>query len=233
MKTVTFTAEIDGLPITPEAVVFSNIDGDFGFQTNLSEIIAAVDTPLTFNVDRWEYTFDETDFAGIEGTYWIKMTYDGEDYYVTKTLTINVTSGQYTNSLRLAERFGQDNIDYWTRYSDSETSAELAERIQRAIDDAEDEIDTRLRGGCYSIPFSTPIPVLIAAAATVLAGCRLYENRGAIEIDEVTGRPLHKFESDKRRSYRLLAAIRSGRIRLDLESEDVLHPYAIADLVDE
>jgi len=89
--------------------------------------------------------------------------------------------------------------------------------VQRAIDEAGDEIDGHLRGR-YALPVAAPIPPLLTRIACDLARYALAAERATEEM-----------QARAAAARKLLAAIAEGRMRLGIAAADPLvNPMAAA-----
>jgi phage gp36-like protein len=114
----------------------------------------------------------------------------------------------------IEDQFGVANVGKWADLENHNDDAMISARIDAAIAWAKQEIDDRLRGRYYEIPFS-PAPATIVRIAATLAGVWLYESRGVQDFDEATGKPNHKLAWAKDQADKLLVDIVSGKRRLD------------------
>ena len=91
--------------------------------------------------------------------------------------------GRYIVKSDVEDQFGIDNVIVWSDLSG--TGSVDDNRINRAIDYAEDRIDDWFRGGRYAIPFvfSAGIPQTVKFWASVYAGAWLYRSRGIRDED--------------------------------------------------
>lgn len=124
----------------------------------------------------------------------------------------------YATREQLEARFSAAEIKQWAdRDSDGDATA-IASAITAALDDATAEIDDRLRGGPYSVPFSSP-PTIIVRTCCMIAAGMLYEPRGAQDFGEV-GEPLDRLHGVRKKAELNLRRIRAGVLRLDLDEEE-------------
>lgn len=87
-------------------------------------------------------------------------------------------AGYYADQSDVENIFGRDNVAIWSNLDNDDTDADVA-RIQEALDDADSQINTALRG-VYAVPVAVSgddANVLKRIAAT-MAGVWLYRNRG-------------------------------------------------------
>ena len=123
----------------------------------------------------------------------------------------------YRTRAQIETQYGAAEVAKWADVDGELDSVAITARIAQAITDADAEIDGRLRGHRYVIPFATT-PEIIAAISRKLAGVLLYEARGVQDWNVETGQPSHRLEYVRRWCYDALDDIASGKIRLDLET---------------
>lgn len=125
--------------------------------------------------------------------------------------------------------FGTINVQVWGNLdngdiTDGDVLIAITARITRAISDAQAEIDARLRGGPYTIPFVEPVEKMIQMICEKLTGVILYESRGvqdyqaidpAIQGAQVT-KPAHRLAWHRKWAERMMDMLLSGGIQLDL-----------------
>jgi len=117
----------------------------------------------------------------------------------------------------IEQMFGPVNVTKWADLDNDRDADKIAARIAAMIDDASNEIDDRLRGGSYEIPFGTA-PKTVQLLAARLAGVLLYEARGVEDFESETGKPYHRLQWHRDRVDRVLSQIRSGARRLLAET---------------
>ena len=156
--------------------------------------------------------------------FYVKSYVDGVYIYVqSSTIHLNgamLAVGRYTNSARISERFGVDNMHIWLSYQVDERDdpTDLAMRAWRFIDMAERELDDMMaspyvRKGGFSVDDDYEIPELVIDMATDLAGIKMYEARGVDATDE-DGQPPHRLSKIKKELMDKCKRIRLGTTRL-------------------
>ena len=122
-----------------------------------------------------------------------------------------ILNGRYIKSTDLENFFGFRNIITYSRLDGTETTRD-GNRVQAAIDYAEDYVDDRLRNGPYVIP----LPQAPSALKTIIdivvriAGVWLYQSRGVRDDDEND-----KMQAHRDRAEEMLNMILSGQMKLD------------------
>lgn len=110
----------------------------------------------------------------------------------------------YATQQDLVDRFSQKELVQITNPTDFEATTVNAVPLQRALDDADAEIDARLQAR-YALPLAS-VPRLLVNAACDIARYRLYDDRAT---DQVTRR----FED----AIKLLDRIGRGELQLGLD----------------
>ena len=114
--------------------------------------------------------------------------------------------------------FGAVNVQQWADIDNDGDAVKITARIDAAIAWAMSEIDDKLRGGRYTIPFDySAVPSCIMDATATLAGVRLYESRGVKDFDPESGRPVHRLEWHRKRAYNQIREVQAGLRTLDAE----------------
>jgi len=84
--------------------------------------------------------------------------------------------------------FGPDNVSKWADLNNNKVATEISARITWAILEAKEQIDARLYGCKYSVPFilveSVYDPIIVTLSAR-LTGVLLYDNRRLIDIQDI------------------------------------------------
>ena len=114
--------------------------------------------------------------------------------------------------------FGNHNITKWADLDNTGTAETIEARIERAIQHAGAEVDSRLRRSIYIIPLtnsSGTVPEDIIDVVATLAGVYLYENRGIDDYDPDTGRVIHRLIHSKKRAEGIIRAIQAGQRHID------------------
>jgi hypothetical protein len=118
--------------------------------------------------------------------------------------------------------FGQANLDKWANLSllDPSTAAgqqAIANQRIMAVEFATAYIEDRLRDGPYAIPVLNAdgtVPRTVVRICATAAGVWLYENLGAVHMNEETGEPEHRYAAYAKWVDRMLDMIRAGKLRL-------------------
>jgi hypothetical protein len=110
--------------------------------------------------------------------------------------------------------FGARNVADWCDPDKDGNPTTMADRWGRAIVLADDEIDTVLRNGPYTIPLadlSGSTPTLINEISATLAGIWLYEIKGVSDTDPKSGQPIHRYQTRLNWARQTLNDIRDGK----------------------
>lgn len=125
--------------------------------------------------------------------------------------------------------YGKIEVAKWADLDGDGVADDIASRITNAITRADAQIDDTLRGGPYTVPFTT-VPQIIADISAKLAGVLLYEPRGVRDFDPDTDRPQHRLHWQRRSVENDLQSIKNGRMRLSVAATvhtDVSYPQAV------
>lgn len=88
----------------------------------------------------------------------------------------------YAKRQDVEDIFGALNVKKWADLDNEAHDEDIAARIGIALSKADDEVNDRLRGGPYVIPFTTA-PSTIVHLAALYTGVWLYSNRGVVDYD--------------------------------------------------
>lgn len=121
-------------------------------------------------------------------------------------------------------QYGADNIRKWADLNNQEVDAEIEARIAWAIEAGDDEVDDRLRGGPYTIPFTT-VPSRITRLSAMWAGISLYDSRGFTDADDAED----QLKGHRERFDREIRQIHAGQLKFDLETTDYEYPQVVLD----
>lgn len=114
--------------------------------------------------------------------------------------------------------FGTDNLDAWSDLDNDDNAATITARKAQAILVADASIDDVARLTGYKVPLVTSAgatPTTVADMANRLAGLYLYEGRGALESNQRSGEPYHRYAFVAVRVRRWLEQLRNNEIKLD------------------
>ncbi len=139
----------------------------------------------------------------------------------------------YSTREQVETRYGAANITQWADLDNTRDAAAIAARIDEAIADADARIDGELRIA-YELPLADAegnTPRLIARASALLAGCFLYEARGAQDLNQDTGQMIHRYAGRKQEALDTLDNLRAGILLLDhgRRPDDVRPPCVVED----
>lgn len=125
----------------------------------------------------------------------------------------------YSVANDLYQRFGTKNVRLWADLDNDQVTADIDERIEWAIGQADAQINSILgEKGRYMVPIvlldSTDTPNILTEISAALAGVRLYEARGIADFDPNTGQPIHRLIWHKRFAEDSLKKIIKGDLVL-------------------
>lgn len=118
--------------------------------------------------------------------------------------------------------FGATNVEKWADVDNDEDATKIADRIDWAIEEASERIDTRMRGGLYEVPFSVPYPRTIVTLVARLAGITLYDARGITDPETPDALTPHRDLVEKG-----IGELLSGKARLDLTPATRQYPTVV------
>lgn len=232
-KTIRFVAVQSGAAIVlDDPPVLSNPTGSFGaIRIDTNAVVAADGQAFTASGSLYSTTFDEP-ADDLTYRYYVEAVVDGVTYHLPRTtaymLSAALVLGRYTDSTKIEAQFGVENVHKWLGIDDGDDAVDFALRMYKFIAAAEQAIDDALRGGPVSTPLTAPIPEAIVDIASALAGVRMYESRGVVDMNPETGAPQHRLQYQKKQAMNDLARIRNGSLRLDVE-DAVRYPQVVCD----
>jgi len=94
----------------------------------------------------------------------------------------------YATATDVNTMFGRSNVRKWADMDGDGFDQVIDAAVTQALTFAEAEVNSRLRGGPYTVPFTDTVPVLVQEATTILAGLRLYEKRGMDDENDLMER---------------------------------------------
>ena len=115
----------------------------------------------------------------------------------------------YSGSADVEAQYGIDNVSKWEDINNNENAAEITARITFAIVEADDMIDSMLRGGPYTIPWTSP-PVGIVSLSAMYAGVWLYSARGVTDYDS-EGKAVDQLQHHRKLFSERIRDILAGR----------------------
>lgn len=233
VKTIRFVLIEGGAAVVlDDPPVLSNPTGSYG-AVRLDTGAIVVDDGEAFTASGSLYSVGITEPADdLTYRYYVEAVHDGVTYYLPRTtaymLSAALVIGRYTDSTKIEAMYGVENVHQWLGIDESDEAVDWALRMYRFIESVEQQIDDTLRGGPCTVPFEAPIPTAIIDAATALAGVRMYESRGVVDMNAETGAPQHRLAYQKKHAMNDLARIRNGSLRLTVE-DSVRYPAVICD----
>lgn len=169
-----------------------------------------VSLPLTDETERFRFyvhaLIDETHF-------YLPSVSNGQMWSVALAL------GRYTNSYRVGQLVGHDNVYLWAgtpQYGTEEADepVDFALRLSQFIRDAENWLDEELLGAYVDAPFTDPVPAAITRMATVLAATAMYESRGVDDVGEGQEGPTHRLSGMKREVLKDIRRVKMGLLKI-------------------
>ena len=200
----------------------SSPTGSFGVaRLDNGDIVAANNTPMIANGTMYAAAFGEPE-TGLKYRYYVSVEIDGVTYFIPRTTeymySANLLLGRYTDSTKVELQFGAENIHKWVGLDNGDEAVDYAMREYQCIVDAESEVDRLVQGHYIREAFGTgseeEIPSIITRVATMLAGCLMYEARGATDFNDITGDLIHKYAAHRRNAEKILKNIKMGRTKL-------------------
>jgi phage gp36-like protein len=108
--------------------------------------------------------------------------------------------------------FGNTNVVTWADVDNDGDDTLIVNRICWALQLSHYQINDRLTGGAYVIPFVIPYPVQIIDCCARLAGVLLYESRGIIDATD-TQKPRNTVTYHRDLVEKTLRAVLDGRMQ--------------------
>jgi len=134
----------------------------------------------------------------------------------------------YASRYTLNTVFGRANIDKWADLDNDGDEDKIEARILAVLDQADEEVNDRLRRGPYTVPFTSP-SAKIVRVATLFAGVFLYEARGVQDFDQETHKAVHRLAYQKTEAETTCRKILSGQFVLSVIPAVVTYPRVVAD----
>jgi hypothetical protein len=120
--------------------------------------------------------------------------------------------------------FGKQNIDRWADMQNLEKDEEITARINWAITEAYNQINARLSGCRYAVPFVATIDPVIVTLSARLTGVLLYDLRKLVDSPDFDEVGWHRVLIE--RTYK---QIHGGQLSLINHAQTaVAYPQAIA-----
>lgn len=234
IKILRFVAVKDGAPVVlDDPPTLSSPSATFGVKRIDNGVSVVPDATAYTHVGGGGYTYGFAEPGGdLDYRYYVEAEVDGVTYRLPRTTHLidsaALAIGRYTDSHRIEQQFGIDNVHKWVALDDYDEAADYALRLYQHIADAEAEIDDALRDSAVSVPIESDVPSLITQIATALAGVRFYEARGVVDFNTDTGLPQHRLQYQKREAWKRIALLKTGQLRLSGETV-VRHPIVVDD----
>ena len=179
---------------------------DAAFAITDDDIAAGIRSVITYLVD------DGNDYICIPSQHPLQR--------VLEAVSFTTDGGLYAVAADLYEVFGQLNIYKWANIeslddNDEDYETNIQGRITKAITLATADINDKLRGGPYEIPFTnTSLTATVNYICILKAGIWLYEWRGADDYNFEDGRVTHRYSFLSDRADKMLEQLRRDARRL-------------------
>ncbi len=134
----------------------------------------------------------------------------GNSFTMPVATTADTASGHYADQADMEAKFGAINVQIWSN-KDNDTADTDTIAVQRALDLADEKLNSFFRDGPYAVPL-TPITDMIRDWAVVMAGYELYFARGMRDKKDTVGNLLKELLEAVKREMR---QYRSGVLRLE------------------
>lgn len=133
--------------------------------------------------------------------------------------------------------FGANNIVLWANLDNDDVvppalpPPSIDARICWALQLAHNQINDRLNGGMYLLPFIAPYPTQVVDACARLAGVFLYEGRGVVDahVTPADQQPTTKVEYHRKLIEKFFNRILSDRIQLLGQVRSKNYPNVVKD----
>lgn len=154
--------------------------------------------------------------------FYVHAVIDNISYYLPgvtngQSWSVALTLGRYTDSYRIGQMIGHDNLYLWAgtpQYGTAEADepVDFATRLSEFIRSTENRLDEELFGTYVNVPFTVSIPQTIRDLATTLVAVAIYESRG---VDDTDGEgPAHRLSGAKRQAMKDIRRIKLGLLRV-------------------
>jgi hypothetical protein len=214
---INFTHIVDGIPTNATSVKFSDPTATFGLQRkDTLAILIPAGTALTrTGVGQYAYSLDDPD-SDLTYRYYLEIVYGSQTSYIERETSIGQAAQleiatRYCTFAGMRALYGSSNLRKWAAVDGTENQIAIVEAITAAMEQADAYVDGLLMNGPYNIPFTAPIPPIIANCANNLAAVLLHESQGVTDTDptlEVVGR----YSKQRQMAMRTLARIKAGYI---------------------
>lgn len=137
--------------------------------------------------------------------------------FVTVPATNEPTSLYATRS-DIEDIYGITNVAKWADINNDGVSTEdrVTDRVNKALSRATAEINDRLRGSRYSIPF-TEVPNTVVYLCALYAGIWLYSSRGVTDYDP-NGKAQDQLSYQRKEFNKKIRMFWAGQIETEISS---------------
>lgn len=119
--------------------------------------------------------------------------------------------------------FGKASVEIWADLNNKRVPLEIKARVDWALALAHAKLNSRLRNGPHTIPFSATYDPIIVDLEARWAGVLLYDGRRVADSEETENTPEHhRVMIDQ-----TIKAILAGTLRLDVDTVVVGYPQVI------
>jgi phage gp36-like protein len=119
----------------------------------------------------------------------------------------------YCTRADIESLFGADNVAKWADLDSDQDATKITARITKAIIYAQADLDSRLMGGPYIVPFTTAHAVITDLTAR-LAAIWLYKAHGTTDTTSDEGKT--RMTAEKAEVSKTIKELLSGQRRVDL-----------------
>lgn len=121
----------------------------------------------------------------------------------------------YCTVTDLNNAFGSTNVTKWADVNNTLVQADIDARIEWAIANADDYLNSKLRKSRYQFPLAddSDIPPILARMSAYYAGVLLYESRGVTDVGP-DGKTQHALTAQKNSVDEFIRDIHSRRLEL-------------------
>lgn len=190
------------------SIVITSPDGDVTTYVHGTDVEVVRDDEGDFHLD---YTFQDGD----EGRWkykWIGV--DEVTLQDEQALEVVAVDAPVTYALRpdVHNIFGASNVTKWADVDNDANAHTISRRVEWALKRATDDVNDRLRGGPYEVPFDAPYPGAVIDACARLAGVLLYDSRGAQDSEDGDG--THVLSTHRDMVDKWCRSVRAGRVSI-------------------
>jgi hypothetical protein len=120
----------------------------------------------------------------------------------------------YANESDVIQIYGTSNVTTWADLDNLGDNNLMKTRVCWALQLAYEQINNRLYGGPYTVPFVMPAPYQVKDLNARLAGVLLYESRGIVDVPEGDKSSTHRLIYQRKLCEKIISGIHAGLIHL-------------------